>query len=526
MEGTLYRLDGSYDELVDADGQPRAIARPLLGHLAEVGLDVLRGRQRAADREIRSVGMTFRIYEDRSSADRLWPFDVVPRVLDSNEWERIESGLVQRLRALNCFIDDVYHDQRIVEAGVVPGDAVLGAPNFRPECMGADPVGGVWAHICGSDLVRGEDATLYVLEDNLRVPSGVSYLLENRLVSKHVLPDLFRFYSVQPVDQYVTRLAELLASVAPSQTDPRVVVLTPGRHNAAYFEHAFLAQQLGAALVEGADLVVLDDDCVYVRTVLGLERVDVVYRRIDDLFLDPDVFRRDSMIGVPGLIRAWRSGNVTIVNAPGTGVADDKAVYPFVPDMIRYYLGETPALPSVPTWRCSDAQDLAYVLAHLDAVVVKPANESGGYGVVIGSRAGPGALVHVARRIEQYPAGWVAQPLLNLSTVPTLVANGLQPRHVDLRPFVLLGPDGAYVTPGGLTRVARQAGSVIVNSSQGGGSKDTWVVDATLVDHHAVGSVTIDSLVSCACEDDSQTAPTIPDDGEVGLPRGTPSPPQ
>jgi uncharacterized circularly permuted ATP-grasp superfamily protein len=477
-----YQPGPGYDELVEPGGPPRATARGLWRHLSELGLEALVDRQHAADREIRSIGVTFQTYEGDVAFDRPWPFDVIPRVVASAEWARVREGLIQRLRALNLFIDDMYHDQRAVQAGVVPADLVTGSPNFRPECMGIDPPGGVWAPICGSDLVRGEDGTFYVLEDNLRVPSGVSYLLENRMVAKRVLPELFRAYSIEPVDSYIGRLSSLLSSLAPTQHEPTMVVLTPGVANSAYFEHAFLAQQLGIELVEGSDLVVLDDDTLYMRTVGGLERVDVVYRRIDELFLDPETFRRDSLVGVPGLIRAWRAGQVTIVSAPGAGVADDKAVYAFAPELIRYFLGEEPILPNVPTWRCGDPADCQFVLGHLDALVVKPANESGGYGVVIGPTAGADALALVAQRIEQYPPNWVAQPVLSLSTMPTLCDGEVVPRHVDLRPFTLLGPGSAYVTSGGLTRVARNAGSLIVNSSQGGGSKDTWVVDATLAD--------------------------------------------
>ena len=477
-----YEPGPGYDELIGPGGAPWAIAQGLWRHLVTLGIDALVERQEAADREIRSIGVTFQTDEGAGAVDRPWPFDVIPRMLASSEWERIGEGLVQRLRALNCFIDDIYHDQRSVRAGIVPADLVLGSPNFRPECMGVDPPGGVWAHICGSDLVRGEDGTFYVLEDNLRVPSGVSYLLENRMVAKRVFPELFRLYSIEPVDPYVERLGALLSSLAPDRADPTMVVLTPGVYNAAYFEHAFLAQQLGVELVEGRDLVVLPDDTVCMRTVGGLERVDVIYRRIDETYLDPETLRRDSLIGVPGLLRAWRRGRVALVSAPGAGVADDKAVYSFVPDIIRYFLGEEPILANVPTWRCGDPADCRFVLANLDALVVKPANESGGYGVVIGPSAGPDALALVAQRIEQYPPNWVAQPVLALSTMPTLCDGAVVPRHVDLRPFTLLGPDGAYVTSGGLTRVARNAGSLIVNSSQGGGSKDTWIVDAALVD--------------------------------------------
>jgi uncharacterized circularly permuted ATP-grasp superfamily protein len=472
-----YVQTNSFDELIDADGHPRPISEPLWTYLSELGIAALRARQSEADEEVKSVGLTFRTYDEDSSTDRPWPFDIVPRIFGADEGARIEAGLVQRLVALNHFIDDAYHDQLIVRGGVVPHELVGGSTNFRSECVGVDVAGRIWAHICGSDLVRAEDGTLLLLEDNLRVPSGISYALENRMVAKHVFPEIFRSYSVQPIDQYVGRLAELLASVAPIESNPRIVLLTPGMHNAAYFEHAFLAQQLGVDLVEGGDVVVTDDDTVYVKTIDGLERVDVIYRRVDDLFLDPEVFRRDSLVGTPGLMRAWSAGNVAIVNAPGTAIADDKGVYPLVPAMIRFYLDQEPILANVPTWRCADEAARKYVLANLEGLVIKPANESGGYGIVMGPTAGREALVHVARRIEQHPPGWVAQPMLNLSTMPTMVNGMLVPRHVDLRPFTLLGPGSSYVTPGGLTRVARPEGSLIVNSSQGGGSKDTWVAD-------------------------------------------------
>jgi uncharacterized circularly permuted ATP-grasp superfamily protein len=476
-----YRSDPGYDEIVGSDGEPRAVAQALWHHLAALGPDALADRQEAADREIRTIGVTFRTAEGNGSVDRPWPFDVIPRIIDSVEWIRLRDGLAQRLQALNLFLDDIYHAQCCIREGVVDAELIFGSPHFRPECFGAQPAGGIWAHICGSDLVRGEDGTFYVLEDNLRVPSGVSYLLENRLVTKHILPELFRSYSVEPVDPYVGRLAELLSSLVPGVRAPTIVLLTPGLHNPAYFEHAFLAQQLGIELVEGGDLTVLDDDMVYMRTVGGLERVHIIYRRIDDWFLDPTSLRRDSLIGVPGLMRAWRAGHVGLVNAPGTGVADDKSVYAFVPDLIRFYLGEEAILPNVPTWRCGDPDDRRYVLANLDSLVVKPANESGGYGIVIGPTAGAAALDLVSARIERHPPNWVAQPLLSLSTMPTLCGGALAPRHVDLRPFSLLGPSGCYVASGGLTRVARQEGSLIVNSSQGGGSKDTWIVDRSLL---------------------------------------------
>lgn len=478
-----------YDELIDEDGKPRPAAEALWRHLEELGPEGLVERQAAADHEVRTIGVTFTVYEGPAGVDRPWPFDIIPRVIRSDQWHTIETGLVQRLNALNLFIDDVYHDQRCVKAGVVPAELVAGSPNFRRECVGVDPPGGIWAHICGSDLVKDGEGTVFVLEDNLRVPSGVSYLLENRLVAKHVLPELFRHYSIEPVDPYIGRLAALLASVSPATGDPTIVVLTPGIYNSAYFEHAFLAQQLGVELVEGSDLVVLDDDCVYARTVEGLHRVDVVYRRIDDLFLDPESFRPDSLLGVPGLMRAWRAGRVALVNAPGSGIADDKKLYPYVPDIIRFYLGEEPVLDTVPTLRCSDDESRRFVLRNLEDLVVKPANESGGSGVFVGPQATTAELEEAAARIEESPSRWVAQPVISLSTAPTLCDGILAPRHVDLRPFSLLGPEGAYVTRGGLTRVARQPGSLVVNSSQGGGSKDTWVVDA--VDVAGAGPVQV-----------------------------------
>jgi len=467
-----------FDELVGPGGEPRPAAEALWQHLARLGPEALSERQEAAEREIRAIGVTFTVYDGGVGVDRPWPFDIIPRIIPRDHWQIIEAGLVQRLAALNLFIDDCYHDQRAVSEGVVPADLVTGSPNFRRECVGVDPPGGIWAHICGSDLIRDDQGFWYVLEDNLRVPSGVSYLLENRMVTKHIFPEMFRHYSIEPVDPYVGRLASTLASVSPSTGDPTIVVLTPGIHNSAYFEHAFLAQQLGVELVEGNDLVVLDDDCVYARTIDGLERVDVIYRRVDDLFIDPEVFRPDSMLGVPGLMRAWKAGRVALVNAPGAGIADDKKVYSYVPDIIRFYLDEEPILWTVPTYRCNDPASRAHVLANLPELVVKPANESGGYGVLVGSQATAEELATAAKEIEDDPNRWVAQPIIQLSTAPTLCDDEIAPRHVDLRPFTLMGPDGAYVTRGGLTRVARRKGSLVVNSSQGGGSKDTWVVDA------------------------------------------------
>ncbi|HEY3485993.1 MAG TPA: circularly permuted type 2 ATP-grasp protein [Ilumatobacteraceae bacterium] len=472
------------DELLEDDGSPRPVARELMALIGKLSADELVERQQVAELDILTMGITFTVYSDGANIDRAWPFDIVPRIISGREWSTIERGLIQRLVALNRFIDDVYNEQRIVADGVFPADLLDGAPNFREQCRGVHPKFGVWAHISGSDLVRDADGQMYVLEDNLRVPSGVSYVLENRAVAKRAFAEVFQRQSIRPVDAYTDELNKLLSSLAPDgATNPQLVVLTPGVFNSAYFEHSFLAQRMGAELVEGADLVVQDDDCVYMRTITGLERVHVIYRRIDDLFLDPEVFRPDSMLGVPGLMRAWKAGNVAIANAPGAGVADDKVVYAWVPDIIRYYLGEEPIIPNVPTYRCIYPDERATVLENLGDLVLKPANESGGYGILIGNRASPAELAAAAASIEADPRDWVAQPILTLSTVPTLVDGVLESRHVDLRPFILTG-ERSYVTAGGLTRVALPKGSLVVNSSQGGGSKDTWIVDL----HPATGA--------------------------------------
>jgi len=384
---------------------------------------------------------------------------------------------MQRVRALNLFISDIYAEQKIVADGVFPAEVLAGSRNFRKECMGIRPKFDVWAHICGSDLIRDEKGTLYVLEDNLRVPSGVSYMLENRVVTKRVFPELFELHSIMPVDEYPAQLFDMLASISPRPLDyPEVAVLTPGIYNSAYFEHSYLAQQMGAELVEGSDLVVGEDECVYMRTIDGLRRVDVIYRRIDDLFMDPEAFRKDSVLGVPGLMRAWSKGNVALANAPGSGVADDKVVYAFVPKMIKYYLDEDPIIPNVPTYLCMHDDEREHVLANLDKLVVKPANESGGYGMMLGPEASKTRHQEFAQLIKKDPRNYIAQPMLRLSTVSTLCDHSVEPRHVDLRPFVLQG-EHMTVTAGGLTRVALRKGSSVVNSSQGGGSKDTWVID-------------------------------------------------
>jgi len=472
-----YDADRSFDELFTGSGRARPHARALATHLSRLGPKQLLIRQHAAERAIVEMGITFTVYSEGQNIDRAWPFDIIPRTISAKEWRRVEQGLIQRLNALNLFIDDIYHDQRIVEEGRFPREILETSGNYLRECRGVSPAHGVWAHICGSDLVRDADGTIYVLEDNLRVPSGVSYMLENRIVTKQVFPELFRNNTILPVDDYPSQLFDTLASLSPRPLDyPEVVVLTPGIYNSAYFEHAYLAQSMGAELVEGGDLVVGDDDCVYMRTISGLERVDVIYRRINDTFMDPEVFEKESLLGVPGLVRAWKAGNVAIANAPGSGVADDKLVYAYVPDIIRYYLGEEPILPNVPTYACVREDDRRYVLEHLPELVVKPVNESGGYGMLIGPAADRKTLEKFERLVRRNPRNYVAQPVLNLSTAPTLAGGRLEPRHLDLRPFSLQGERSA-VTAGGLTRVALVKGSLVVNSSQGGGSKDTWIVD-------------------------------------------------
>ena len=472
-----YAVNGQWDELVRPDGKARNGAGRLLRTLASLGPEELALRQAAADLAIKAMGITFTVYHPGGgSIDRSWPLDIIPRIIAQREWQRIEQGLAQRVRALNAFIDDVYHEREIVQAGRFPAAYLENSVNYRPQCQGISPPLGIWAHICGSDLVRGADGTVYVLEDNLRVPSGVSYMLENRKVIKRVFPELFEKAAIQPVDDYPSQLFDTLAALSPRPADyPEVVVLTPGIYNSAYFEHAYLAQQMGCELVEGRDLLVGDDDCVYARTVEGRKRVDVIYRRIDDMFLDPEVFLPDSTLGVPGLMRAWRSGNVALTNAPGAGVADDKLVYTFVPEMIRFYLGEEPLLPNVPSWLCAEADSRRYVLEHLAELVIKPVNESGGYGMLIGPASTRAEREHFGRQVRRHPRNYIAQPTLSLSTVPTVIGDRIEPRHVDLRPFVL-SSDKVHVTMGGLTRVAMRKGSLIVNSSQGGGSKDTWIV--------------------------------------------------
>ncbi|MDH5526179.1 MAG: circularly permuted type 2 ATP-grasp protein [Nitrospirota bacterium] len=449
--------------------------RPIRDRLNRFDLPALRRRARSAERELFDLGITFTVYSGEKSIDRTLPFDVIPRVLPASDWNRIETGVIQRVAALNLFLHDIYHDQKIIKDGVIPAELVLGNHNYRAEMQGFTPARGTYVHICGTDIVRDDEGNFRVLEDNARTPSGVSYVIENRHLMMRSFPDLAEGISIADVDDYGRQLAKALADVAPEGiSDPAIALMSPGVYNSAYFEHIFLAREMGVPLVEGRDLVV-ERDKVYMRTIRGLEPVHVIYRRIDDDFLDPAAFRPDSALGVPGLFEAYRKGNVTLANAVGTGVADDKAVYAYMPRIVQYYLAEEPILHNVPTHICREAEGLAYTLEHLDQLVTKPVGESGGYGVVIGPQASKRTLADLRRKLKADPDNFISQPLVNLSVCPTLTRTGVEPRHVDLRPFAVTG-ESTWVLPGGLTRVALRRGSLIVNSSQGGGSKDTWVL--------------------------------------------------
>jgi len=475
MRFAQYATGAFFDEMFAEPGQPRASAGPLVQFIDSLPDGELLRRQRSAERALLNLGITFNVYGDSAGTERIFPFDLVPRIVSAGEWTTIERGLKQRIRALNLFIDDIYHDRKIVKDGVVPADVLESAKSFRTQCAGMRPPHGIWCHITGTDLVRDGNGQIYVLEDNLRCPSGVSYVLENRVVMKRTFPKVFESSRIRPVDDYPHRLRDMLEYLAPADVEaPRVVLLTPGVYNSAYFEHSFLAQQMGVELVEGRDLVVFDG-YVWMRTTKGFERVDVIYRRIDDDFLDPTVFRADSVLGVPGLMEVYEAGRVALANAPGTGVADDKVVYCYVPDIVKYYLGEDIVLPNVPTYVCDREADRRYVLEHLPSLVVKAANESGGYGMLVGPHSTKAEQEEFARRIQAAPRNYIAQPTLSLSRVPTIVDGSFEGRHVDLRPYILYGKD-IFVLPGGLTRVALKEGSLVVNSSQGGGSKDTWVL--------------------------------------------------
>ncbi|AHB77804.1 MULTISPECIES: circularly permuted type 2 ATP-grasp protein [Pandoraea] len=470
----------SYNEMASITGTTRSHYRRFDDWLKCQSDDVLHHKRAEADLAFRRVGITFAVYGNEAGTERLIPFDLIPRIIPAHEWQTLQSGLRQRVEALNKFIHDVYHDQDILRAGVIPAEQVLKNAQYRPEMQGVDVPGDIYSHIAGVDVVRagtGDDGEFYVLEDNLRVPSGVSYMLENRKMMMRLFPELFARNRIAPVEHYPDLLLDSLRAVAPAGVDdPTVVVMTPGIYNSAYFEHAFLAQQMGIELVEGQDLFV-EDNLVYMRTTNGPRRVDVIYRRIDDDFLDPLAFRADSTLGVPGLLSVYRAGRVTLANAIGTGVADDKSIYPFVPDMIEFYLGEKPILNNVPTYQCRRADDLAYTLDHLGDLVVKEVHGAGGYGMLVGPAATKAEIEAFRERLVARPDGYIAQPTLALSACPTFVEAGIAPRHIDLRPFVLSSGKGVTMVPGGLTRVALTEGSLVVNSSQGGGTKDTWVLE-------------------------------------------------
>ncbi len=470
-----YDRQGFYCELFGASERQPSHTRKLVNRLARMKLSTLRRRAKATDAELFNLGITFTVYSERDSIDRILPFDVLPRVLSRKEWDRIEAGCIQRVTALNLFIHDIYHEQKILRDKVVPADLVLGNGNYRPEMKGFDPPHGTYVHIAGVDLVRDGEGNFCVLEDNARTPSGVSYVVENRHLMQRAFPDLMEGIDLLPVSDYGPRLRSALNDVAPGKNkSPNVVLLSPGVFNSAYFEHVFLAREMGAPLVEGRDLVV-EADQVFMRTTSGLEKVDMIYRRVDDAFLDPKAFNPASLLGVPDLMKAYLAGNVNIANAVGTGVADDKAVYAYMPAIIRYYLNEDAILPNVETYSCRDPKMLEYTLANLETLVVKPVGESGGYGVVVGPRASKVELQTLRKQLQAKPENFIGQPLIQLSVCPTLFDTGVEARHVDLRPYVLTGKS-SWVLPGGLTRVALKKGSFVVNSSQGGGTKDTWVI--------------------------------------------------
>jgi uncharacterized circularly permuted ATP-grasp superfamily protein len=468
----------AFDEMTAADGTVRGAYAQLSGWLSEVPPDILDNRRREAELLFRRIGITFAVYGAAEAQERLIPFDVLPRILTAGEWDLLRRGLEQRVKALNLYIKDIYGAREVLRAGVIPAELVYQNPVFRPEMSGQKVPHDIYVHVAGIDVVRIDAENFYVLEDNARTPSGVSYMLENREIMMRLFPELFSRHRIAPVDNYPDELLATLKSVAPDHApaEPTVALLTPGIYNSAYFEHSFLADKLGIELVEGRDLLV-KSGVVYMRTTEGPKRVDVIYRRIDDDFLDPLAFRPDSTLGVPGLMSAYQAGNLTLANAVGTGIADDKAVYSFMPEIVKFFLGEEPILKTVPTWRCRDEEHLSYVLDNIEELVVKEVHGSGGYGMLVGPAANKATIASFRSKLKASPNNFIAQPTLALSTCPTFVDSGIAPRHVDLRPFVLTGRDSIRIVPGGLTRVALKKGSLIVNSSQGGGTKDTWVLD-------------------------------------------------
>jgi uncharacterized circularly permuted ATP-grasp superfamily protein len=470
-----YETQDFFDELINPDGTPRKDVIPLVDHVNSLSAKELRRRQKNAERALHQQGITFSVYGDKKGTEKIFPFDILPRVVTAKEWEVLEKGMKQRIKALNMFIQDVYNEKNILKDKIIPEELVLSSECYLKQCEGISPPKKIWIHITGTDLVRDKDGEFYVLEDNLRCPSGISYVLQNRQIQKRTMPDAFQAMRTRPVSDYGDHLYETLRHCAPDGVkDPNVIVLTPGIYNSAYYEHSFLAQQMGVPLAQGSDLVVVDD-CVMLQTTSGLKKVDVIYRRIDDTFLDPEVFNKESLLGVPGIMRCFLKGNVALANAPGTGFADDKAIYAYVPKIIQYYLKEDPIIANVPTYICDEKDDRDYVLQNLDKLVVKAVNLSGGYGMLIGPVSTAKERKEFARLITENPRNYIAQPTLSLSRSPTIVGDNIEGRHVDFRPYILYG-ENIFVLPGGLTRVALTKGSLVVNSSQGGGSKDTWVL--------------------------------------------------
>jgi len=476
MNFSEYQTENFFDELFEKNNKPRPGAKILIDKLDSLSKSDLIRRQKDAEAMLLQMGITFAVYGNDEGTEKIFPFDIIPRIVDGDEWNIIENGLKQRIQSLNMFIHDIYHDKKILKDKVIPEDLILSGKTFRKECEGLNPQKGIWCHITGTDLVRDHTGQFFVLEDNLRCPSGVSYVLENRQVLKRTFPQVFDASNVRPVEDYPNRLLDMLEYLAPNNIEsPTICVLSPGIYNSAYFEHSFLARQMGVELVEGQDLFVFDG-FVHMRTTKGFQRVDVLYRRIDDDFLDPKAFRADSLLGIPGIMDVYRSGHVAMANTPGTGIADDKVIYSYVPKIIKYYSGQDPILPNVPTYVCWDKKERDYVLDNLDKLVVKAANESGGYGMLVGPHSTKLEQDNFAKLINANPRNYMAQPTVMLSRAPTIIEDIVEGRHVDLRPYILYGDD-IYVLPGGLTRVALKKGSLVVNSSQGGGSKDTWVVD-------------------------------------------------
>jgi uncharacterized circularly permuted ATP-grasp superfamily protein len=475
MNFDSYNPENFYDEFFEASGQPRAEVKKLVDRINSFSKRELSNRQKAAESAFMQMGITFGVYGDTKGLEKVFPFDIIPRIINASDWNLIERGVTQRVFALNKFIDDVYNDQKIIKDGVISKELILSSVAYRKECEGLKPPKGIWCHISGIDLVRDDKGNFFVLEDNLRCPSGVSYVLGNRTVMKQTLPVVFESLPIRPVDDYASRLSDMLRNLIPdSVMKPNIVILTPGIHNSAYFEHSFLAQQMGEELVEGQDLVVMDD-FVYMRTTKGFEKVDAIYRRIDDEYLDPTVFNPDSLLGVPGIMQSYRAGKVALANAPGAGIADDKAIYSFVPEIIKYYTGEDAIIPNVPTFVCEDAKERQHVIDNIADFVVKTTHGSGGYGMLIGPFSTREQQQQMIENIQREPRNYIGQPVVQLSRVPVIVKDHFEGRHIDLRPYVLYG-DEIYVLPGGLTRVALEKNSLVVNSSQGGGSKDTWVL--------------------------------------------------